>query len=212
MEEAEELAKRTVKPGEIRQYMATLKSESEREFFQRGWLNAQVDRIEAGGLTPKQIRTPLYEKQVAEVFGADAPGIMNALRTEVELADNAGKIVGGSRTAPLQSDIAKEMQTPIVGRAREAYNVLRTDPMYPVFRAADVVAEKLSGPTRAAARAQRAKALTAPAGSIGDLLKAVENDYKYRTLGRTVGRVAGPTVGAQSIRSIADLLGGGYRE
>jgi hypothetical protein len=212
MEDAEDLAKRTVKPGEIKQYLTKLTSDSEREYFQRGWLNAQIDRIEAGSLTPKQIRTPLYEKQIAEVFGPDARGIMSALRTEVELADTAGKIIGGSRTAPLQGDMAQELGGKWMGRAREAYNLLRTDPMYGVFRAADVAAERLSGPTRAAARTRKAETLMQPAGDVGTLMDRIQQDYRYRTLGRNLGRVTGASVGAQTPAQLADLLRGGYRE
>jgi hypothetical protein len=206
MEEAEDFAGRTVKPGEIRRYISGLKSDSEREFFQRGWLNAQVDKIEAGGLTPKQIRTPLYEQQVVEVFGKDAPSIMDALRTEVELADNASAIIKGSRTTPLAKDVEREVGPKWAQTARNSYLTLRNDPTYAVARALDIANEKFRGPTLAAERVRKAKALNLPARQMSDLLNQVEQEYTARSAGRTVGKIGGAALGAQGVRSVFDNM------
>jgi hypothetical protein len=204
MKDAEELASRTVKPGEIKQYLNKLTSDSEKEYFQRGWLNAQVDKIEAGGLTPKQIRTPLYQKQVTEVFGSDAPQIIGALRAEVQLADAAGQIVGGARTAPLQADMQREMRSKAMEKARNVYTMVRNDPFYAGARAADIALETVRGPTRAAERVVKAKALMTPATDMGKLLDQVAQDYRFRQAGDVSGRVSRGVLGGQSVRSAAD--------
>ena len=204
MSDAEELASRTAKPGEIKQYLNKLTSDSEKEYFQRGWLNAQVDKIEAGGLTPKQIRTPLYQKQVTEVFGSDAPQIIGALRAEVQLADAAGQIVGGARTAPLQADMQREMRSKAMEKARNVYTMVRNDPFYAGARAADIALETVRGPTRAAERVVKAKALMTPATDMGKLLDQVAQDYRFRQAGDVRGRVSRGALGAQSVRSAAD--------
>lgn len=206
MEDAADLAGRTVQPGEIQRHIQTLKSDSEREFFQRGWLNAQVDKIEAGGLTPKQIRTPLYEKQVTEVFGKDAPSIMDALRTEVELADNANAIIKGSRTTPLAKDVERELGPKWAQTARNTYMTVKNDPTYAIARALDLANEKFRGPTLAAERVRKAAALNTPAAQMGDLLNQVEQEYAARKTGRNVGTRFGTAIGAQGVRSLYDSL------
>lgn len=204
MKDAEELASRTAKPGEIKAYLSDLKSDSEKEYFQRGWLNAQIDKIDAGGLTPKQIRTPLYQKQVSEVFGSDAPQIIGALRAEVKLADTAGQIVGGSRTAPLQADIQREMRSKSIEKARNLYTMVRNDPFYAGARAADIALESVRGPTRAAERVVKAKTLMTPATDMGSLLDKVAQDYRFTRRGDVSGRVTRGALGGQSVRSAAD--------
>ena len=211
MTDAEALASRTAKPGEIKQYLSKLTSDSEREYFQRGWLNAQVDKIDAGGLTPKQIRTPLYQKQVTEVFGSDAPKIIGALRAEVQLADAAGQIVGGSRTAPLQADIQREMRSKSLEKARNLYTMVRSDPFYAGARAADIALETVRGPTRAAERVVKAKTLMTPATDMGELLDKVAKDYRFSQRGDVSGRVSRGVIGGQ-LRSASDLLRNRSRE
>lgn len=211
MTDAEALASRTAKPGEIKQYLSKLTSNSEKEYFQRGWLNAQVDKIDAGGLTPKQIRTPLYQKQVTEVFGSDAPKIIGALRAEVQLADAAGQIVGGSRTAPLQADIQREMRSKNIEKARNLYTMVRSDPFYAGARAADIALETVRGPTRAAERVVKAKTLMTPAANMGELLDKVAKDYRFSQRGDVSGRVSRGVIGGQ-LRSASDLLRNRSRE
>lgn len=208
MREAEDFAKRTVKPGEIRKAMDELTSKSEREFFQRGWLNAQIDKVDAGSLTARQIRTPLYEKQIREVFGDQTDQIMRGLLTEVNLAESAGQIVGGSRTAPLQQDIAREQLGRTAEALRNVYTTVRNDPVYAGARAIDIARERLAGPRLASARAEKAQALMTPASQFGSLLDAVNQEFAARQAGRTTGRVASGALGSQSVRTLADLLRG----
>lgn len=206
MREAEEFAGRTVKPGDIRKALSEFTSDSEREFFQRGWLNAQMDKVDAGSLTARQIRTPLYEKQLREVFGDQTDGIMRGLLTEVDLAESAGQIVGGSRTAPLQQDIAKEQLGRTAEAIRNVYTTVRNDPVYAGARAVDIVRERLAGPRLAAARAEKARTLMTPASQFGDILNAVGQEFAARQTGRTAGRAASGAIGSQSVRTFSDLL------
>ena len=206
MRDAEEFAGRTVKPGEIRKALSELTSDSEREFFQRGWLNAQMDKVDAGSLTARQIRTPLYEKQLREVFGDQTDDIMRGLLTEVELAESAGQIIGGSRTAPLQQDIAREQLGRTAEAVRNVYTTVRNDPVYAGARAFDIARERLAGPRLAAGRAEKAQTLMTPAGQFGDILNAVSQEFGARQAGRTAGRAVSAAVGSQSVRTLADLL------
>jgi hypothetical protein len=208
MEIGEDLSKRTTKPGEIAEALAGFKDASEREFFQRGWLNAQLDKVDAGALTARQIRTPLYEKQMREVFGDQSETIMRGLLTEVELAENAGQVIGGSRTAPLQQDIAREQMGRTAEAVRNIYTTVRNDPVYAGARAFDIAREKLAGPRLAAARTEKAKTLMTPAANFGQILDALSKEYGARQTGKTVGRTVSGGVGAQGVRSLVDMLRG----
>lgn len=211
LEIGEDLAKRTTKPGEIAKAIGEFTDASELEFFQRGWLNAQLDKVDAGSLTARQIRTPLYSKQLREVFGDKTDDIMRGLLTEVELAENAGQVIGGSRTAPLQQDIAREQMGRTAEAVRNLYTTVRNDPVYAGARAFDIARERLAGPRLAAERTKKAEALMTPAANFGQILDALSKEYGARQTGKTVGRTVSGGVGAQSVRSIVDLLRGNQR-
>ena len=208
MDDAEELARRGTKPGEIREYLASLKSDSEKEFFQRGWLNAQMDKVDAGSLTTKQIRQPLFEKQFREVFGEQTDAILEALRTEVDLTEQAGKVIGGPSTARILEDVATERASPRLARAAGMAQQAIREPGMAALRLADIGLERLAGPRRAAHRAERATTLLQPASALGDILGQVEATYANRQRARQLGQQVGGATASQTARTLMDYVTG----
>lgn len=209
MDAAEDFASRGTKPGDIREFVNSLTSESEKEFFQRGWLNAQLNKIDAGAMSQKQLKQPLFEQQVKEVFGDKAPEIVNAIRAEVDITDMASAAVTGSRTTPLREDVAREKggQSVIargLRQARQAY----TDPFGTLARGADILTERRQTPKMEARRLQQVQALQAPASQLGQILQQVEQQRLASEAFKRGSYTAGGVVGGAAGRTAMDLLTG----
>lgn len=209
MDAAEDFASRGTKPGDIREFVNSLTSESEKEFFQRGWLNAQLNKIDAGTLSQKQLKQPLFEQQVKEVFGDKAPEIVNAIRAEVDITDMASAAVTGSRTTPLAEDVARERggQSVIargLRQARQAY----TDPFGTLARGADILAERRQTPKMEARRMQQVQALQAPASQLAQILRKAEQERLASQAFKQQSYLAGGMAGGAAGRTGIDLLTG----
>lgn len=205
MEEGVDVASTKANPDEIRQAYNAME-EGQKEYFQRGFLDGLRQKVDNGALRPSLIRTAAFKKNLQVVYGKQADTIAEALLTDVALTESAGKIVGGSRTAPLQSDIAAELSGSKLRQAATMGRQLRSDPMLSVLQGIDYLSNLRNAPVKAAERAQKATALMRPASQMSDILRQVEQEYAARQAGRTAGQFTGGVTGGMTGRAILDLM------
>jgi hypothetical protein len=194
LETGQEFAAKKITANDLAEVLGTM-SDSEREFVQRGWLDVQRERISDNLLRPSELKTPKYREKVQALFGEQSDDILNALDTEMQLGANASAIMGGSRTAPLQADIAQELAPTRLGKAVRAIASPRATAVNLLEAGVTRAGERIGGDRAAARRVQKAAAMLTPAGSMGDILQRVEREYGARARGEQVGRRVGTAIG-----------------
>lgn len=207
LEEGSEFATKRTDPRQIAKAMTDM-SESEIEMVQRGWLDGIRQRIDMESLTPKQIRTPAFKKQVEAVFGGDADNILRSLSTELELNTNVGQVISGSPTARIFADMGLEAPQSQFSRAFNALEMVKSRPFGSIARAADYVSATLGGPKAAAERVQKAQTLLTPASEAGSVMEGVRQAAQARQIGRQTQRVAGTAVGRLTGRGTVRTITG----
>lgn len=209
LETGQEFAKKNKTAPAIAQALDGL-SDSEQEFVRRGWLDTQRERISENALRPSEIKTPKYREKVQVLFGDQAEGILSALDAEMQLGANASSIMGGSRTAPLQADIAQELAPTRLGRLVRAAASPRATAVNLLEAGVTRAGERIGGERAAARRVQKAQALLTPAERMGDLLANVEREYAARAkgaqFGSRVGALLGGVSGRESVRRVRGEL------
>jgi len=207
LEEGVEASTKRAGPNELARMVKEITTDSEREMFQRGYLDAIRQRIDAEQLKPGEIRTPKFAKALDAVFGEDdGSRIREALLEDVNLMQSASTILAGSRTAPLAVDIAEETaQTqPVMQAVRSVI-----EPRRAFARGVGFLENMAYGQGRESTRAARAGAMLEPAKRIGPLLSRVAKEQAMQrriasrgTLGATslstyLGGATGRGVGGQ---------------
>ena len=207
LEEGAEASTKRAGPNELSRMVKEITTDSEREMFQRGYLDAMRQRIDAEQLKPGEIRTPKFAKALEAVFGEDdGSRIREALLEDVNLMQSASTIIAGSRTAPLAVDIAEEAtDTQPVMQAVRSF----IEPRRAFARGVGFLENLAYGQGRESTRAARAGAMLEPAEQIGPLLSRIAKEQEMQrriasrgTLGATslatyLGGAAGRGVGGQ---------------
>lgn len=205
LETGQEFAKKNKTANVINEALKDF-SESEKEFVQRGWLDAQRELISNNALRPSDLKKPQYREKIQALFGEQSEGILAALDAEMQLGANAASIMGGSRTAPLQADIAQELAPTRLGRVVRAVASPRATAVNLLEAGATRAGERIGGAQAATRRAAKAEALLTPAERMGDLLRNVEREYAARAKGQAfgtrVGSFLGGLTGRESVRRI----------
>jgi hypothetical protein len=174
LEEGAEASAKRASPNELARTVQEIATDSEREMFQRGYLDAMRQRIDAEQLKPTEIRSPKFAKALEAVFGEDdGARLREALLEDVNLMQSASTIIAGSRTAPLAMDIAEETaQTqPVMQAVRSVI-----EPRRAFARGVGFLENLAYGQGREATRAARAGAMLEPATQIGPLLERIANE------------------------------------
>lgn len=209
LETGQEFAAKKITANDLTKALRGM-SASEQEFVQRGWLDVQRERISDNLLRPSEIKTPKYREKVQALFGEQADDILSALDAEMQLGANASSIMGGSRTAPLQQDIAQELAPTRVGKVVRAIASPRATAVNLLEAGATRASERLGGERAAQRRVQKASALLTPAERMGDLLTNVEREYAARAkgtqFGTRVGALLGGITGRESVRRLRGEL------
>lgn len=205
LETGQEFAKKNQTANKIAEALTDL-SESEKEFVQRGWLDAQRELISNNALRPSDLKKPQYREKIQALFGEQSEGILAALDAEMQLGANAASIMGGSRTAPLQADIAQELAPTRLGRVVRAVTSPRATAVNLLEAGVTRAGERIGGAQAATRRAAKAEALLTPAERMGDILRDVEREYAARAKGQAFGTRAGSFLGGltgrESVRRI----------
>jgi hypothetical protein len=181
-------------------------SGSEREFFQRGYLERLLQRVDDNALKPGEIRTEGFAKRMKAVFGDESDALVQSLREETKLTAAGQRVMGGSPTAERAQDIADiEGDVLVLPRLiRATGERIRT-----TARAAGAIESRFLAPRAEQARMQVAETMMTPARSVGDLIKALEVEQAAQRRGeqvrRTTGTAVGRLFGAGSVRGV-----GGY--
>ena len=178
------------------------------KFVQRGWLDAQREKISEMRLRPSEIKTPKYREKVDAIFGDKADDIISALDAEVQLTANANSIMSGSRTAPLAADIAQEMAPTKIGKLVRAVSSPRATAINLAETGLNRAGERLGGAKAAARRVEKAQALLTPTSNMGDLMKSVEREYAARARGSAVANPVAGFLGGLSGRETVRRLRG----
>jgi hypothetical protein len=169
---------------------------SEREFFQRGYIDRLRQRIDDGQLKPAEIRSSGFEKRIQSVFGNDADRIIADLREETNLTETATRVLRGSPTAERLQDVAEVEGPNVSGRFIRAFG----EPIRTTARTADYLEGRLRGGVTDRRRQSVATALMQPVASTQPLLESVAREQRARLLGR---RISGRTTS-----SLSRLFGG----
>lgn len=207
MEEGADLAARRARSTEVKQVLDAM-GDSEREMFQRGYLDTLRDRIDQDKLKPAQLRSPAFAKQVEAVFGGDAPAVLDGLAADIRLMETASMVQSGSRTAPTQVDIGRAEARSRLGQAAMSARTAYRDPFTAAARGFDFLAEPFSSAAREARRGTRAETLLTPAAEIGPLLDRVQREIAAQRTGQAVGQQIGRRTGrVAGQKSSAALFG-----
>lgn len=197
-----ESATERVSPEQLAADVADLEP-SEREFFQRGYINALRLQIDDNALKPAAIRTPAFTKRMQAVFGNEGVAVAKAVNEEVGLSATAQRVVGGSQTAANQADRADLAGTSRIGDALRF--VLNPRTTFPRF--ADVLEGRATAGLNEGRRQAIADVLLTPVRQSDDIRNAIRREYLARVFG-TAGRnvaatAAGRFVGGESVRRSA---------
>jgi hypothetical protein len=207
LEDGATLASKRPGPNEIRRMVGELGTDSEREMFQRGYLDGLRGKIDADQLKPNEIRTPKFAKTLEAVFGPEQGAqVREALLEDVNLVQAASSIVAGSRTAPLAVDVAEEMaESQPIAQTIRAY----IEPRRALARGIAKIENFAYGQGRESTRGARAGALLQPASAVGPLLSRIaqEQEMQRRVARRGTGAAAtfGQYIGGATGRG----MGGG---
>ena len=205
LEDGATLASKRPGPNEIRRMVSELGTDSEREMFQRGYLDGLRGKIDADQLKPNEIRTPKFAKTLEAVFGPEQGAqVREALLEDVNLVQAATAITSGARTAPLAVDIADEMaESQPIAQTIRAY----IEPRRALARGIGRLENIAYGQGREGTRAARAEALLRPASDIGPLLSRIaqEQEMQRRIARRGTGAAAtfGQYIGGATGRSMS---------
>lgn len=199
MEEGAEFATKRTKATEVKAATKAF-SESEREMFQRGYLDNLRQRIDEDKLKPAELRSPAFADRVTAVFGDKTPAVLDGLSAELRLMQTAGMVEAGSRTAPLAVDIERAAEPATrLGRGLMLGRAAVRDPLALAARSVDLLAEPLSAAARQSRRGARTEALLTSAADVGPLLDRVQRDVLSQRAGQRarqrVGQQAGPRIG-----------------
>lgn len=201
MEEGADLAAKRTRSTEVKQVLDAM-GDSEREMFQRGYLDTLRNRIDEDKLKPAQLRSPAFAKQIETVFGADAPAVLDGLAADLRLMETASMVQAGSRTAPTQVDIGRAEARSRLGQAAMSARTAYRDPFTAAARGFDFLAEPFSSAAREARRGTRTETLLTPAAEIGPLLDRVQREMAAQrtgqAIGQQIGRRTGRVAGQQS--------------
>ena len=202
LESGLESATKRVSPEQLAADVADL-GPSEREFFQRGYINALRLQIDDNALKPAAIRTPAFTKRMQAVFGDEGVAVAKALEEEVGLSATAQRVVGGSQTAANLSDRADLAGTSRSGDFLRAALTPRTT--FPRF--ADVLEGRATAGLNEGRRQAIADVLLTPVRQSDNIRDAIRREYLARVFG-TAGRnvaatAAGRFVGGESVRRVA---------
>lgn len=192
---------------EIKLKVASLGT-SERELFQRGYLNALRGDIDSGRMTPRLANTRAFEGRMKAVFGADAPEMLNAIRTEIKMSKTAEAVFGRSDTAERIRDMARVGESG-AGAAVRAIG-------YPKYAATEFLTRQAERVARALGKAggesQRMAAqelLLRPTRNMRAALRDLEREYGARRTGNIARALTGGATGGMAARS---LIRGGAPE
>ena len=180
-------------------------SASERDFFQRGYLERLRQRVDDNLLKPSEIGTEGFAKRMRAVFGDESDAIVQSLRDETKLTATGQRVMGGSPTIERGQDVAEIEGGLVSGRAIRAMGEkIRTG-----ARAAEAIEARLRTPLSEKRRMGVAQTMMTPARDIGSLIRALEVEQAAQRRGeqvrRTTGTAVGRLFGAGSVRGV-----GGY--
>lgn len=207
MEEGADLAAKRTRSTEVKQVLDAM-GESEREMFQRGYLDTLRDRIDQDKLKPAQLRSPAFAKQIETVFGDDAPAVLDGLAADLRLMETASMVQSGSRTAPTQVDIGRAEARSRFGQAAMSARAAYRDPLAAAARGFDFLAEPFSAAAREARRGTRAETLLTPAAEIGQLLDRVQREMLAQRRGQQARQQIGPRAGRIGAQQTTSALFG----
>jgi hypothetical protein len=177
----------------VREYSGTNLEE-----FQRGYIDQLRQRIEAGGIGPKEVQTPAFAKRITAVFGPEEGGrIVDAFRSEAGLRGAAQKITGGSQTAEKLAD-EMELGDMDITSALGIGGLSRLK-----FAAGREIARRAQAPIRAGRREQAAEALLSRPAQIQDIIDALSRERDVQRRARTIGLMSAGAVGRDIAGSIA---------
>jgi hypothetical protein len=177
----------------VREYSGTNLEE-----FQRGYIDQLRQRVEAGGIGPKEIQAPIFAKRIMAVFGPDEGGrIIDAFRSEAGLRASAQKITGGSQTAEKLMD-AVELGDMDLTSALGIGGLSRLK-----FAAGREVARRAQAPMLAGRREQAAEALLSRPDEIRGIIDALTKERNIQRRARAVGLLSAGAVGREIAGNIA---------
>lgn len=201
MEDGLDAGAKRLNPEELAKTVENL-VESEREFFRRGYINALRQQIDEGLLKPGQVKTLAFAQRLRAVFGTEGDEVTKAIREEIDLSENAQRILASSRTAERQQDVAALTEATRFGDAVRA--TLR--PRETALRALSAVEARATAPLSAGRRTATAEALMTPVDE-SDMLRAIiRREHLARVLGEGSRRVVGPAVGRLAGSGSANML------
>lgn len=202
LEDGLEAGRKRLNPEELARDVADL-ADSEREFFQRGYINGLRQLIDEGRLRPSQVQTPAFAQRMDAVFGAEGQAVTEALREQVQLTGTASRILQGSPTAERLADVAELQGRPVSG------DVVRTltSPVATVLgRALDFAEARLRAPLSAARRTAVASTLMTPAAQTEALRASIRRENLARVLGQAtrqrIGTATGRLAASQSVSAL----------
>lgn len=166
-------------------------SANELEFFQRGYINSMRQQIDEGLLKPAQVRTPAFTQRLQAVFGAEGDQVVSAIRQQVELGENAQRILNSSRTAERRQDVAELTGATRAGDVARAF--LR--PRESMLNALSAVESRATTPLFAARRLATAQTLMTPATQSDAIRASLRRENLARVLGTATRNIVGPATG-----------------
>lgn len=190
LESGLESATKRVTPEQLAADVADL-GPSEREFFQRGYINALRLQIDDNALKPAAIRTPAFTKRMQAVFGNEGVAVAKALEEEVQLGVNAARTVLGSQTAANVADEASAQGGSVSG------NIIRAGlrPRETALRAVDAAENWLRQPFFESRQNAVANTLMTPVSQTDNLQASIRREYLSRVLGTAARNVTASTAG-----------------
>lgn len=206
LESGAQTAAKTPNPRLVERTMAEM-TDSERELFQRGYIDGLRQKIDDGKLRGGEIRTPKFAQTLDAMFGPEqGAAVREALSADVELMENAAKIVAGSRTAPLAADIVEETANvqPVAEGVRSFI-----EPRRAFARGVGAIENRLYGGIREGTRQQRAEELLRPASEIGPLLSRIAREEAVAQQKRRVGGAVSGALGTYLGNVTGRTIGGG---
>lgn len=185
LEDGVEAARSKVSPEELAKDVARL-SDSEREMFQRGFLDKLRQVANEGGLKPATTEGRNFIKRIEVAFGDDAGALLSRLRDEVAAQRTATNITKGSITASAANDIFDELNPQNAGVARSLFTRAGRANLV------DKLVERGTTPFLKSTREEMANLLLSPADD-AEVLKKIAGEIKARGQYGPVSRQVKPT-------------------
>jgi hypothetical protein len=190
LESGLDAARTRVDPDQLAADVAEL-ADDEREFFQRGYINALRLQIDEGQLKPAAIRAPAFTGRMQAVFGPEGTQVAQRLQEEVDLGANAQRVIGGSQTAANTADREIAEGGSIVGDATRA--MLR--PRETALRAVDAAENFVRRPFFESRQNAVANTLMTPVDQTANLRASIRREHLARVLGTAARNVTASTAG-----------------